>query len=188
MHELERQLAQEGARLDGVYCCPHGDDDGCDCRKPLPGMLRQAQCDHGLDLCECYVVGDAGAWDMMMARDAGCSAVLVRTGLGESSLAEYRHTWAGIEPDFVADDVLRAAEWIAEREAGRRRPLVVCSAAAKHLPRDSREEMLRCVSMADERTMERGDGLGRQLRHHLQRLVRPVAGEGVHSQVDHVRQ
>lgn len=116
--ELRAQLAGHGARLDAVYCCPHTDLDGCACRKPLPGLVMQAQRDLGLDLASCYVVGDIGVTDMTMARAAGCHAVLVRTGLGEGSLGAYRHLWAGIEPDFVATDVLEAARWI----VGRRRP------------------------------------------------------------------
>lgn len=118
MADLRCQLIEAGARLDGVYCCPHSHLDDCTCRKPLTGMLVDAQRDNNLELAECYVVGDVGAWDIALARAAGCKAVLVRTGLGESSLTQYRHTWANLEPDFVADDVLEAASWIAHREGG----------------------------------------------------------------------
>jgi histidinol-phosphate phosphatase family protein len=109
---LQHELAEHGARWDAVYCCPHTREDRCSCRKPLPGMVLQAQKDLGLDLSRCYLVGDTGAWDMVLARSVGCRAVLVRTGLGEGSLGEYRHTWADIEPDFVAYDVLHAARWV----------------------------------------------------------------------------
>ena len=118
MTDVRRELARGGAWLDGVYCCPHSPTDRCECRKPLPGMLLLAKEDHGLDLSECYVVGDSGARDVMVARVVGCSAVLVRTGLGASSLTAYRHLWADLEPDHVADDVLGAARWIAARETG----------------------------------------------------------------------
>ncbi len=115
--ELKQELAEHGAELDAVYCCPHTGEDNCTCRKPLPGMLLQAQRDFGLELTECYLVGDTGAWDMVLARSLGCKAVLVRTGLGEGSLLEYRHLWAHIEPDFVAENVLEAAQWILEMKA-----------------------------------------------------------------------
>jgi D-glycero-D-manno-heptose 1,7-bisphosphate phosphatase len=118
MGEVRRELAGGGAWLDGVYCCPHSAADACECRKPRPGMLLQAQLDYRLDLTQCYVVGDTGAWDVVLARVIGCAAVLVRTGLGASSLAAYRHLWADLEPDYVAADVLGAARWIAEQEAG----------------------------------------------------------------------
>ena len=44
--------------------------------------------------------------------------MLVRTGLGTSSLTAFRHLWADLVPDHVADDVLGAAEWIAAQEKG----------------------------------------------------------------------
>jgi len=53
---------------------------------------------------------------MVLARSVGCKAILVRTGLGEGSLEEYRHLWADIEPDFVAENILGAAKWIVESE------------------------------------------------------------------------
>lgn len=114
--ELKQELAEHGAELDAVYCCPHTSEDNCTCRKPLPGMLLQAQRELGVDLTECYLVGDTGAWDMMLARSVGSKAILVRTGLGEGSLGEYRHLWAEIEPDFVAENLLEAAGWIVESE------------------------------------------------------------------------
>jgi D-glycero-D-manno-heptose 1,7-bisphosphate phosphatase len=116
MQELNSQLMERGAKFDGVYCCPHGKEGNCSCRKPLPGLLLRAQRERGLELSRCYMVGDSGAWDMMLARAAGCRAVLVRTGLGESSLGEYRALWGDVEPDFIADTVLEAAEWIIHKE------------------------------------------------------------------------
>ena len=80
----------------------------------LPGMVLRAQRDFALDLAACYLVGDCGSKDMVLAQAVGCRAILVRTGLGEGSLGEYRRVWADIEPDFIADDVLDAARWIAE--------------------------------------------------------------------------
>jgi D-glycero-D-manno-heptose 1,7-bisphosphate phosphatase len=116
MTELLRELTERGAGLDGVYCCPHSEQDNCTCRKPRTGLLEQAQGEFALDLSRCYVVGDSGAWDIVMARRAGCKAILVRSGLGESSLGEYRHLWKDTEPDFLAADILQAAEWIVRME------------------------------------------------------------------------
>ncbi len=47
-----------------------------------------------------------------LAKQVGCKGVLVKTGLGESSLGEYRHTWADVNPHFIAEDVLHAVKWI----------------------------------------------------------------------------
>jgi D-glycero-D-manno-heptose 1,7-bisphosphate phosphatase len=111
---LQSELAQNSARLDAVYCCPHSKADNCACHKPLPGMLLQAAQDYDLNLSTCYVVGDTGAWDMLLAKAVGCKAVLVKTGLGEGSLKAYRHLWANMEADYVAQDVLQAVQWIVE--------------------------------------------------------------------------
>ena len=57
----ERMLADAraaGARIDGAYYCRHDWDAGCDCRKPLPGMLFQAQREHHLDLSRTPYIGD----------------------------------------------------------------------------------------------------------------------------------
>jgi len=47
-----------GGRIDGAYYCRHGWEDGCDCRKPLPGLLFQAQREHRLDLTRTPFIGD----------------------------------------------------------------------------------------------------------------------------------
>lgn len=59
IHEkMCRELHDIGAQLDGIYMCPHGWNDGCECRKPKPGMLFQAQKEHSLDLTKCLLIGD----------------------------------------------------------------------------------------------------------------------------------
>jgi len=65
-----------GGRVDAVYHCPHGWDDGCDCRKPKPGLLFQAQRDHHLDLTRTWFLGDDER-DGQAARAAGCPFGLV---------------------------------------------------------------------------------------------------------------
>ncbi|MEK7400529.1 MAG: HAD family hydrolase [Candidatus Poribacteria bacterium] len=110
--KLKQELADHGAKIDGVYCCPHGNNDDCSCRKPSPGLIFKAQEDFNLDLSKCYVIGDAGYSDMLLAKNVGCPAILVLTGLGKGSLGEYRYLWADFDPDFVADDVFEAVMWI----------------------------------------------------------------------------
>jgi D-glycero-D-manno-heptose 1,7-bisphosphate phosphatase len=79
---LRAVLAGLGAPLTGFYACPHGpegDDDGppsCDCRKPLPGLIRRAANELNLDLGGSWLVGDT--WmDVLAGREAGCRTVLV---------------------------------------------------------------------------------------------------------------
>jgi HAD superfamily hydrolase (TIGR01662 family) len=59
-----------------VVWCPHGPDDGCACRKPRPGLVRQAAARLGVAAERCAVVGDIGA-DVEAAQAAGARGVLV---------------------------------------------------------------------------------------------------------------
>lgn len=120
--ELVAQLARAGARLDGIYVCPHHPREGeppyradCDCRKPRPGLLLRAGADLGLDLAASTVVGDKPS-DLEVARRVGARAVLVLTGYGRGEL-EYRHAEFVTEPDFVAEDLLDAVDWVLARQA-----------------------------------------------------------------------
>ena len=58
--------------------CPHGPDDGCDCRKPRPGLILQAAEALGVPPERCAMVGDIGA-DVEAALAAGARGVLVPT-------------------------------------------------------------------------------------------------------------
>ena len=50
MHTRLRQLvAEQGGEVGLIVHCPHGPDDGCSCRKPLPGMLEQIAAYYGVD-------------------------------------------------------------------------------------------------------------------------------------------
>ncbi|CAN5895506.1 HAD-IIIA family hydrolase [soil metagenome] len=73
-----------GGRIDAIYHCPHGWDEGCRCRKPAPGMLIQAQRDHHLDLTRTVFVGDDER-DGQAADAAGCPFVRVD---GDTSLLD----------------------------------------------------------------------------------------------------
>lgn len=64
-------LRAEQAQIDGVYFCPHAEEDACDCRKPLPGMLLQAAREHQIDLSRSWMVGDQPR-DILAGRAAGC--------------------------------------------------------------------------------------------------------------------
>jgi histidinol-phosphate phosphatase family protein len=55
---MKREIAQAGGWIDAIYYCPHDWGDGCECRKPKPGLLYQAQRDFHLDLTRTLFVGD----------------------------------------------------------------------------------------------------------------------------------
>lgn len=76
VHEtMTRKLAANGAGVDDIYLCPHIPSEGCDCRKPSPGMLHEAAATHDLDLATSYVVGDRES-DITAGRRVGCTTVL----------------------------------------------------------------------------------------------------------------
>ncbi len=62
LEEIHARMLSEveaaGGRIDAIYVCPHDWDEGCDCRKPRPGMLLQAQREHHLDLTRTFFLGD----------------------------------------------------------------------------------------------------------------------------------
>lgn len=126
---LQRLLRDEaGAHLDALYYCPSlsPPEGGIDpslsywsaWRKPNTGMLVAAAWDWDLDLERSYMVGDK-ATDVDLARNAGCTAVLVTTGYGNKVLGgEYQHA---VTPDFVAGDLGTAVDWILQQEYAKAR-------------------------------------------------------------------
>lgn len=70
--KMQDELQQEtGCQIDAIYYCPHNWDDDCECRKPRPGMLYQAQKDYSLNLTECILIGDDDR-DIEAGIAAGC--------------------------------------------------------------------------------------------------------------------
>ncbi|WP_439889431.1 D-glycero-beta-D-manno-heptose 1,7-bisphosphate 7-phosphatase [Pseudomonas sp. MBLB4123] len=88
MHARLRQLvAEQGGELGLIVHCPHGPDDGCDCRKPKPGMLQAIAEHYAVSLAGVWFVGDSSG-DLEAARAVDCQPVLVKTGKGERTLAK----------------------------------------------------------------------------------------------------
>ncbi len=108
--QMKQQLAAGGARVDAIYYCPHTSADDCNCRKPKTGMFDRAAQEHGIDLKRSFVVGDRYG-DVQLARNASARSILVRTGYGEGELAWHAAKWPS-QPDFVAQDLSDAADWI----------------------------------------------------------------------------
>lgn len=112
---FEKEMKHFG--LDEIYICPHHPSEGCECRKPKPGMLLQAASAHGLDLNKCIVIGDRWT-DMLAAYAVGCMKILVLTGAGREAMDRYRHLWSITEPDYVAENFEDAVDYILKRECG----------------------------------------------------------------------
>jgi D-glycero-D-manno-heptose 1,7-bisphosphate phosphatase len=79
-------LAQAGARVDAVFYCPHGIDEGCACRKPKPGMFEDIAHRFNLDLAGVPSVGDS-LRDLQAGAAVGAQPILVLTGKGEQTKA-----------------------------------------------------------------------------------------------------
>lgn len=75
--KMRARLAEAGALIDAVYCCPHGLEDGCFCRKPQPGMLLRAAADLNIDLAQSLMLGDSKT-DMEAGERAGCRTFLLQ--------------------------------------------------------------------------------------------------------------
>jgi len=85
--KLETLLSETGGRLDALAYCPHTPEDGCECRKPKPGLLRQISQELKTDLTGVPVIGDS-LRDLESAQAVGAAPMLVRTGKGERTLAQ----------------------------------------------------------------------------------------------------
>jgi D-glycero-D-manno-heptose 1,7-bisphosphate phosphatase len=93
IHErLQSMLAVNKLKLEAIYFCPHGPDDGCDCRKPAPGMVTKAIRDLGFRTDEVVVIGDSDG-DMGAAAAAGVKGVRVA--------ADGKAPSAGVAHDFL---------------------------------------------------------------------------------------
>ena len=76
------EIAKNGGRIDEVLMCPHAPEEGCSCRKPLPGLFYEAAAKLGVNLKNSYMVGDA-VTDLVAAMSAGVGElILVQTGRG----------------------------------------------------------------------------------------------------------
>ncbi|MGA8585641.1 MAG: HAD-IIIA family hydrolase, partial [Roseiarcus sp.] len=105
---LQSMLMAEGLRLDAIYVCPHGPDDGCDCRKPAPGMVKSAMRDMGFGPERAVLIGDSDA-------DMGAAAAASVAGLRVASAG--KSAALGAAADFL-EAARRACLLLAEREGG----------------------------------------------------------------------
>ena len=120
--DLARVHAALHARLQGLPLaylhCPHHPEPGsvgpyrrqCACRKPAPGLLRQAQELLGLELAGSFLVGDS-ARDLLPAKDTAVGTVLLRCGKPWQEQLELLRE-AAAPPHHVAADLPDAARWI----------------------------------------------------------------------------
>ena len=111
---MKDAIVSGGGKITDILFCPHLPNDGCECRKPAPGLLLQAQRKYNIDLSKSIMVGDS-AKDIECARNAGCGkAVLVKTGKDDD--AETILKTKQIIADYTAKNLYDAANWILANE------------------------------------------------------------------------
>lgn len=113
---IDARIRDAGGRVDGWFVCPHHKTASvekfrldCDCRKPKPGLFKQAFAALPVDKARSFYIGDKAS-DMGAARAAGLPGILVRTGYGEGELAKHQGQIPGAS--LVAANLAEAASRI----------------------------------------------------------------------------
>lgn len=110
MHSYMCSLVETaGGNIDAVFYCPHGPNDGCSCRKPLPGMLNNIEDEFALSVKNAFFVGDTEK-DIDAALHKHCRPILVRTGKG--SATEQQLSIEKKELTIIVDNLSSAVDFI----------------------------------------------------------------------------
>lgn len=114
---LLKKVQKESAKIDAIYFCPHHPTEGiqryrinCDCRKPKPGMIKQAQKEFDINLNKSIMIGDRYK-DVEFGKQLGLKTIMVLTGYGLGEYTFQRHLW-NEQPDLVCNNLLEAAQII----------------------------------------------------------------------------
>ena len=87
--------------IDGFFVCYHDNSDNCSCRKPKPGALLQAAKQFGLNLKDCFMVGDRWS-DIEAGKSAGCKTIFI----------DYHYKEKDVKSDYRTDNFSQAVELI----------------------------------------------------------------------------
>lgn len=114
---LQKQLRKDKAGWDGIYYCPHHPRVGlkrylknCNCRKPKTGLVKLAAREHKLKLKGSVVIGDRLS-DVGLGMNAKMESILLLTGHGKKESKKIG-TYPKTKPDFIAKNLLEAAEYL----------------------------------------------------------------------------
>lgn len=80
--KMLNHLSQFGGTIDAIFFCPHGPRQGCECRKPKPGLLNEISSRLRIPLDDIPMIGDSLS-DIEAARAVNAKPILVRTGNGQ---------------------------------------------------------------------------------------------------------
>ena len=94
--KLREAVRDVGGDLGRIVFCPHHPDDGCDCRKPKPGLLQRLGRSYGVSLINVPVIGDS-LRDIDAALAVGARPLLVLTGNGSATREELEKQGRAVE-------------------------------------------------------------------------------------------
>ena len=113
---IQRELRKEKAQIDAFFYCPHHPEGtvdefrkSCDCRKPNPGMILQAEQKLNIDLQSSYVIGD-NVSDIKLQEKVPVKTILVRTGHGNKTIEVLENE--KIKPERIEENLLDAVNHI----------------------------------------------------------------------------
>jgi histidinol-phosphate phosphatase family protein len=104
LEEIHRNIrlaiADSGGFVYEIYCCTHDISESCFCRKPKPGMLLRGAKEFGLNLADCWMVGDTSV-DIEAGKKAGCKTALITPVVELTTVTE--------KPDVLARTLMELA-------------------------------------------------------------------------------
>ena len=107
---MYRKVAEQGGRIDAIFFCPHAPEEDCECRKPLPGMMRDIGRRYGIDLAGVPMVCDT-LRDLQAAQAAGCRPHLVLSGRAARMTEDVlRHCLATVPATMVHESLQAFAD------------------------------------------------------------------------------
>ena len=102
-----KEFKEHGIEIKEIYFCPHNPEDSCDCRKPNPKFVKEAEEKYDLDISNSWVIGDHAS-DILLAKNSGAKSVYLLTGHGVSHLNDARKQ----TPGYIAADFTQAVDFI----------------------------------------------------------------------------
>jgi D-glycero-D-manno-heptose 1,7-bisphosphate phosphatase len=117
---MKNEFSKRGAIIDDIFVCLHRKDaiipelrQECNCRKPKTGLVEQAILRYEIDIKQSFMVGDRLV-DIEVAKRMDMRSALVKTGYGLGEI-EFCLQNSLVKPDFIAEDILDAANWILKK-------------------------------------------------------------------------
>jgi len=109
--KMQDAIEAAGGHLDGIFICPHGPEDNCECRKPKPGLLLVIAKQFNLPPEAMLSIGDSMR-DLLAAKASDIPAILVKTGNGETTLAAHEDKSIPVYRDLAeaADAIIKSYE------------------------------------------------------------------------------